>query len=121
MKLLSNLALALTLLSLSAFAHDGAHGMKGTVTAVSADAITIETTAKKTQTIHFDAKTAFTKSGLAATARDLKVGDRVIIEAHDMDGKMHAVKVRFGKPAKKAAAAKTNQNVDHSTHTMEKK
>lgn len=106
MKLLRNLTFALTLLSLSAWAHDGAHGMKGTVTAVNADTITVETLAKKTETVHFDAKTAFTKSGVSARVKDLKVGDRVIIQAHDMDGKMHAVKVRFGKPAKKALAEK---------------
>jgi hypothetical protein len=109
MNRLRNLAITLTLLSLGAFAHDGAHGMKGTVTAVNADTITVESVDKKSETIHFDAKTAFIKSGAAATVKDLKVGDRVIIEAHDMDGKMHAVKVRFGKPANKA------------NHSLEKK
>ncbi len=106
MKTLRNLAITLTLLSLSAFAHDGAHGMKGTVTAVSADTITIESIAQKTETIHFDAKTLFIKSGVAVTVKDLKAGERVIIEAHDTDGKMHAVKVRFGKPANKATDSK---------------
>lgn len=121
MKMLSNLGLVLTLLTLSAFAHDGAHGMKGTVTAVTDSAIVIETLAKKTESIHFDAKTIFTKSGVAASAKDLKVGDRVAIEAHDMDGKMHAVKVRFGKPAKNASTPKSEQKVDHATHSPEKK
>ncbi len=119
MKQLRNFTLVLTVLSLSAFAHEGAHGMKGTVTAITDNTITIETTAKKTQIIHFDVKTTFTKSGTVATAKDLKVGDRVIIEAHDMEGKMHAVKVRFGKAAKKATAAKTK--ADHSMHSTEKK
>lgn len=120
MKHLKMLALTLALLSLSAFAHDGSHGMKGTVTAVTDNTITIETPAKKTATIHFDTKTTFTKSEAAATAKDLKVGDRVVIEAHDMDGKMHAVKVRFGKP-KKAASSKPAQGADHSSHSPEKK
>lgn len=119
MKRLRNLALVLTLLSLGAIAHDGAHGMKGTVTAITDSTITIETTAKKSETIHFDAKTAFTKSGSTATIKDLKVGDRVVIEAHDMSGKMHAVKVRFGKPTK--AASKPATGADHSGHSTEKK
>jgi len=113
-KHLRNLALTLTLLSLSAFAHDGAHGTKGTVTAITSNTVTIETLAKKTESIHFDAKTVFIKSGGVASAQDLKVGDRVVIEAHDTDGKMHAVNVRFGKPAKKSSA-KPETKVDHST------
>lgn len=120
MKKLVNLAVLLTFLSLGAFAHDGAHGMKGTVTAISDNTMTIETIAKKSETIHFDAKTAFTKSGSTATVKDLKVGDRVVIEAHDMSGKMHAVKVRFGK-SKKAASSKAAKGADHSSHSTEKK
>lgn len=120
MKQLRKLALVMAFLSVNSFAHDGAHGMKGTVTAIGDNTITIETIAKKTLTTHFDAKTSFTKNGTAATAKDLKIGDRVIIEAHDMDGKMHAVKVRFGS-AKKASPAKATQSTDHSTHSTEKK
>lgn len=119
MKYLKTAVLTLALLSLNAFAHDGSHAMKGTVTAMTANTITIETPAKKTMTIHFDDKTTFTKSEAAATAKDLKVGDRVVIEAHDMDGKMHAVKIRFGKP-KKAASSKATAGADHSKHAPEK-
>lgn len=119
MNQLRNFGLALTLLSLSAFAHEGAHGMKGTVTAISDNTITIKTTDDKTQVIPFDAKTAFVKGDIAATAKDLKVGDRVIIESQDMDGKMHAVKVRFGKPAKAAATA--THSADHSAHDAKEK
>lgn len=120
MKCLKPLVLTLSLLALSAFAHDGSHGLKGTVTAMTANTITIETPAKKTTTIHFDDKTAFIRSEAAATAKDLKVGDRVVIEAHDMDGKMHAVKIRFGKP-RKAASSKPAPGADHSKHAPEKK
>ena len=115
MKQLRTLALVFTLLSLSAFGHEGAHGMKGTVTAVTASTITIETLAKKIEVIHFDAKTEFVKSDAATTSKDLKVGDRVIIESHDMNGKMHAVKVRFGKPSK--ASNTSMQSSDHSKHS----
>jgi hypothetical protein len=92
--------ISLVLATAAAYAHDGAHGMKGTVTAINDDTITIETPAKETQQVHFDATTKFQKSGAAASVKDLKVGDRVVIEATDADGKMHAAQVRFGKPAK---------------------
>ncbi|MEO5936862.1 MAG: DUF5666 domain-containing protein [Terriglobales bacterium] len=121
MKKLHQLALTITFFIVSAFAHDGAHGMKGTVTAISDTTITIETIVKKIETIHFDAKTSFSKSGSAAAAKDLKIGDRVVIEAHDMEGKMHAVRVRFGKTAKKASAAKATPKAEHSNHSTEKK
>ena len=116
MKYVKSIVLTLALLSLSAFAHDGSHGMKGTVTAMTDKTITLETPDKKTVTINYDAKTTFTKSGTAATAKDLKVGERVVIESHDMDGKMHAVNVRFGKPA-----PKSGHSGDHATHTEKEK
>lgn len=105
-KLISIIGLfILVLFSSAAFAHDGAHGMKGTVTAIGENTITIETPDKKTETIHFDASTKFQKSGTEAGVKDLKVGDRVVIQAHDKEGQMHAVQVRFGKPAKAKAHA----------------
>lgn len=119
MKLLRIVITTLTLLSLSAFAHDGSHGIKGTVTATTDDTITITTTDNKTQIISFDARTQFVKSDAAVTAKDLKVGDRVVIESHDMNGKMHAIKVRFGRPAKKAST--TRQSTDHSMHSGQEK
>jgi hypothetical protein len=105
-KLISIIGLfTFVLFSIAAFAHDGAHGMKGTVTAISESTITIETPKKETQTIHFDADTKFQKSGAEASIKDLKVGDRVVIQAHDKEGQMHAVQVRFGKPMKAKAHA----------------
>ena len=105
-KLASAIALfTLVLFSAAAFGHDGAHGMKGTVTAISEDTITIETPNKETQTVHFDSTTKFQKGGAAASIKDLKVGDRVVIQAHDTEGKMHAVQVRFGKSVKAKAHA----------------
>lgn len=120
MKSLRNVIVVCTLFVLSAFAHEGSHGMKGTVKAITDTTLTIETMVKKTQTIHFDDKTVFTKSGAAATVKDLKVGDRVVIESHDMGGKMHAVNVRFGKAAKKTQAAKP-AGEDHSKHANQEK
>jgi hypothetical protein len=86
-------------------AHDGAHAMKGTVISVDASSFTIVTPAKETHRIHFDEKTVLTMSGAPATIRDLKVGDRVVVEARDSAGTMHAMKVRFGKPAKAARSS----------------
>lgn len=69
----------------------------GKVKAMTADSITVVTKTNEAKTVNFDAKTMFMKSGQMATAKDLKVGDRVVIDVHEMDGKLHAAEVRFGK------------------------
>ena len=44
--------------------------------------------------------TMFMKSSAHASQQDLKVGDRVVIEAKDnKDDKLEAISVTFGKPA----------------------
>lgn len=90
----------ITALAAMAFAHGGGEHIKGTVTAIGENSITLETPANKSKTIGFDAKTKFEKSGAAATVKDLKVGDRVVVDIHEMGEKLHATVVRFGAPKK---------------------
>ena len=45
------------------------------------------------------ASTQFVKSGAAASMRDLKIGDRVVIHANPNGDKLEASSVDFGKPA----------------------
>ncbi len=105
MQLTSKLGLTLFLimaLTLTAFAHGGGEHIKGKVTAIGENSITIETPAKEAKTVGFDATTKFEKSGVAATVKDLKVGDRVVIDIHEMGDMLHAAVVRFGAPQKVA-------------------
>ena len=62
------------------FAHEGNEHVRGVVTKVSPQAITVETTGKKTTTLTITAKTTFQLAGKAATLADLKVGDRVVVD-----------------------------------------
>jgi hypothetical protein len=57
----------------------------GKVTAISANSITVETAAKepKTITVAITAQTKFVNSGAAASVKDLKVRDRVVIYAKE--------------------------------------
>lgn len=74
----------------------------GTVTAISANSITIQSTGKtpKTTTVSVVSSTMFMKSAAHVSLKDLKVGDRVVIEAkQNKDDKLEAVSVAFGKPA----------------------
>lgn len=82
-----------------ALAHGGGKHVKGTVTALTADSITVQTPEKATKTLSFDAGTKFIKSGKPAKAADLKVGDRVVVdvhEMHEMGDMLYATVVRFG-------------------------
>jgi hypothetical protein len=83
-------------LSLMALAHGNEKHVMGKVTGISDSSITVETTAKKSVTVEVSDKTKFEKSGAAATLKDLKIGDKVVIHADVSGGKLVANEVRFG-------------------------
>ena len=87
-----------------ALAHGGGEHVKGTVTAMTANSITVQTPEKETKTLSFNSETKFVKSGKPAKASDLKVGDRVVVDVHEMGDMLHAAEVRFGAPPAPAQA-----------------
>ena len=91
--------------SIMALAHGKEKHVMGTVTGISDRSITVETTAKKSVTVVVSDKTQFEKSGVAATVKDLKVGDKVVIHADLSGAKLVANEVHFG-------AMKDKQPVD---------
>lgn len=95
-KAFTTLSLVIALAGAS-FAHGKAQHIMGAVTAISANSLTLKT-ATGAQVIAITSQTKFLKSGAAASVKDLKSGDRVIVEAEKRDGKMEAESVRFGKP-----------------------
>jgi preprotein translocase subunit YajC len=68
----------------------------GTVTSVSDNSITVETTSKKTVMVTLSTATKFQKSGSPAALKDLKVGDKVVIHATGPEEKLVATDVKFG-------------------------
>ena len=83
------------------FAHGGNEHIRGTVTQISAQAMTVETTAKKTATLTLTDKTAFERGGKHAALADLKVGDRVVVDVPEHT--TQAILVQIGTaPAPKA-------------------
>src|SRR5581483_5138942 len=83
-------------LSVMALAHGKEKHVMGKVTSISDSSITVETTAKKSVTVDVSDKTKFEKSGAAATLKDLKVGDKVVIHADVSGDKLVANEVHFG-------------------------
>jgi hypothetical protein len=92
-------------------AHDDATHLAGTVTAVNPTTVTVKLQNGKSETVMLEKVTKYLTGTKAATAADLKVGTRVVIDAK-MDEKMKmytAEEVRIGvadSAAKAAAPAK---------------
>lgn len=101
-----------------AFAHAGLQHVMGTVKSISATSITVETagTTSKEVTVALLPTTTFQKDGANTTAKELKVGDRVVIHARAEGDGLNAVTVAFGKiPAHSDRGAKSpSQNMQHS-------
>ena len=95
------LLFSVLLFATTSFAHNGNEHVMGTVTVISANSITVQATGKeaKTTTVSVIPSTMFMKSGAQVSLKDLKVGDRVVVEAKEnKDDKLEAVSVTFGKP-----------------------
>ena len=100
-------------ISTMALAHGKEKHVMGTVTGISDSSITIETTAKKSVTVDVSRKTKFEKSGVPATVKDLKIGDKVVIHADVSGDKLVAHEVHFGAKAKSMEGMKGMQGMDH--------
>lgn len=100
-------------LSLMALAHGKEKHVMGTVTNISDTSITVETTGKKSVTVDLSDKTKFEKSGAAATLKDLKVGDKVVIHADVSGDKLVANEVHFGAKAKAMEGMKGMEGMEH--------
>ena len=103
MKHLTITAVALTLALASgapAFAHGNNAHVRGVVTQVSAQSITVQLADKTAKTLTINAKTTFERAGKPAAMTDLKVGDRVVIDVPKNSN--DALEVQIG--AAKAAA-----------------
>ena len=97
---------ALLMTTAVAFAHGDAEHVRGTVTSTTDTAITIETTTKQARTIPITAKTMIMRGDAHVSIKDVKVGERVVIDV-DKKSKI-ATEVKVGvapaRPAAKPAA-----------------
>jgi ribosomal protein S17 len=84
----------------AAFAHGKEQHIMGKVTSMTDISITVQTKAKSPVTVYTMPETKYAKSGVAASMKDLKVGDRVVIHAEKMGDKLMANAVHFGVVAK---------------------
>ena len=103
-KKIFSVAILIAIFTSVALAHGDYTHVMGTVTKIADTEVTVETTDKQVTVVKIASTTTFLKSGAAATLKDLKVGDRVVIHAKPVGTDLVAHEVRFGKmPATGAA------------------
>ena len=87
---------SLALLPTIATAHGGEEHVSGTVTKISDTSVTVKTKAGKTVDVGFDAKTTYARAKQPIQKIDIKVGDRIVIHAIEMNEKLVAHTVEIG-------------------------
>ena len=98
-------ALVLGLISgTNARAHGNNDHVRGVVTQVSAQSITVQLANNTSKTLTVSTKTTFQRSGKAAAMTDVKVGDRVVIDVPKNSTEALEVQIGAAKAAAPAAA-----------------
>jgi hypothetical protein len=101
MKRLLALAAPIVLAATFAFAHGGNEHVRGIVTQISAQSITVQTADKASKMLAVTAKTTVQRSGKTAHLADVKVGDRVVIDVPEKT--TDALLIQIGAPTKATA------------------
>ena len=97
---------SLALLPTIATAHGGEEHVTGTVSKISDTSVTVKTTAGKTVEVGFDAKmTTYERAKQPIQKTDIKVGDKIVIHAMEVNEKLvaHSVEIGAATAAKPAA------------------
>jgi ribosomal protein S1 len=85
----------------TALAHGNNAHVRGVVTQISAQTITVQLANNTSKTLTLSPKTSFERGGKPASMNDLKVGDRVVVDVPQNSNE--ALEVQFGAAPKKAA------------------
>ncbi len=100
------LCLALALTPAIALAHGGLEHVRGTVSKISDQSMTVTTTAGKSVEILLDSTTTYARADKPIQKSDLKVGDRVVIHAAEKGTTLTAHTVEVGVGGAKKTVAK---------------
>ena len=103
MRSLLSFALALALLPTFAYAHGGMDHVMGTIASITPGSITVTTTDGGSQTVLLTPETKYERNQTAITAKEIKVGERVVIHATRKNNALTAATVEVGGGSKPAA------------------
>jgi hypothetical protein len=109
MNRITSLAASFLLAGTLVVAHEGNEHVRGVVTQLSPQSITVQTAAKKPTTLTVTEKTTFQLAGKPAHLADLKVGDRVVVDVPEKSSQALLVQIGTAPAAQaapKAAASK---------------
>ncbi len=91
-------------------AHNGIEHIMGTITAVTDGSITVDTVKHTSVTVMIDPSTKYSYNDAQASRKDLKVGERVVINAKEnAEKKLVGVSVKWG-------AKSSMTTTDHADH-----
>ncbi len=107
MKRLGLVLSAIILFAAVAFAHGNNDHVRGVVTQISTESVTVQLQDQTSSILALTAQTTYEKSGKSVRMSDLKVGDRVVVDVPK--GTKEARLIRFGAPPPKNAAAKAEK------------
>src|SRR5713226_4332248 len=96
------LAVFLGLAALPSLAHGGGAHLKGTVSAIAADQITVKDTDGRESQAKVTPETRFMRGKAVGKREDLHPGERVVVHTRKKGGGLEAVEVHYGTAAKKA-------------------
>ena len=96
MKRLLLLVFTLGLFATVANAHNGMIHIMGTVSSITDHDISVKGTDGKTQTVLLTDATKFSTTRMTAAAKDIKVGDHVVIHATKKGDQLIAAEVKVG-------------------------
>jgi len=82
--------------SAPAFAHGGKTHVMGTVAALNADHVVVKNRDAQSSSIRVTKDTTYQKGEESATATDLKIGERVVVEVTGKEGDFTATEIRLG-------------------------
>jgi hypothetical protein len=82
----------------SVLAHGGKPHVMGTVTALDAQHVVVQTKEGKTVSILLNGATKYRKGEAAATGADLKIGNRVVVDTTGEGDMLTASEIRFASP-----------------------
>ena len=96
MRRLLVLILTFGLFAGAAHAHNGMQHVMGIVTAITETSVSVKTTNDTVQVIHLSSDTKYLKGENAITAKDIAVGDHIVVHAAKKDGALVAAEVKVG-------------------------
>ena len=104
MKTLASILIVTFLFAAVVAAHGDLAHVMGTVVAVDEHSVSVKTADGTVKVVTFDEYTHFLKGTTPAAVKDVVVGSRVVIHAHQTGDKYRAVEVKIGMPAPAASA-----------------